>query len=95
MDDANIPSLLSIKYLGYLNNGSEIYANTRKFLFSENNPYYFKGNFAEGIGGPHVGVDMIWPMTIIMRALTSENDEEIKNCLVMLKKNARRHRLYS
>ena len=86
MDDANIPSLLSIKYLGYLNNGSEIYANTRKFLFSENNPYYFKGNFAEGIGGPHVGVDMIWPMTIIMRALTSDNDEEIKNCLVMLKK---------
>jgi len=32
-----------------------------------------------------VGLDMIWPMSIIMKALTSESDDEIVKCLRMLK----------
>jgi len=86
MDDANVPSLLSLPYLGALAASDPIYQNTRKFLLSENNPFFFKGKAAEGIGGPHVGQNMIWPMSITMRALTSNNDQEIKNCITMLKK---------
>lgn len=85
MDDANVPSLLSLPYLGYLNNKDKIYQNTRNFVWSADNPYFYKGNTTEGIGGPHVGPDMIWPMSIIMKALTSNDSKEIANCLQLLK----------
>ena len=87
MDDANVPSLLSLPYLDALSANDEIYKNTRKFVLSSNNPYYFKGTAGEGIGGPHVGQDMIWPMSITMRALTSKNDQEIKWCIEILRKS--------
>jgi hypothetical protein len=86
MDDANIPSLLSMPYLGSCPVSDPVYQNTRKFIFSDENPYFFKGSAAEGIGGPHVGMEMIWPMSITMRALTSTDDQEIRSCLTMLKK---------
>ncbi len=85
MDDANIPSLLSMPYLGSCPVSDPVYQNTRKFLLSNENPYFFSGSAAEGIGGPHVGMDMIWPMSITMRALTSTDDQEIRTCLTMLK----------
>lgn len=85
MDDANVPSLLSLPYLGALNAKDPVYVNTRKFLLSDNNPFFFKGKAGEGIGGPHVGVDMIWPLSIIMRGLTSMDDKEIKHCVDILK----------
>ena len=72
MDDANIPSLLSLPYLGYVDRNDPIYKNTRKFVLSEYNPYFFKGEAGDGIGGPHVGPGYIWPMSIIMRAYTSD-----------------------
>lgn len=81
MDDANIPSLLGLPYLGCISSEDKVYQNTRKFVLSNSNPYFFKGKYAEGIGGPHVGMDMIWPMSIIMRAFTSTDDEEIKMCI--------------
>ncbi|MEO9803245.1 MAG: glycoside hydrolase family 125 protein [Reichenbachiella sp.] len=84
MDDANIPSLLALPYLGAMAADDPIYQNTRKFLLSQSNPWFFKGKYAEGIGGPHVGADMVWPMSIIMRALTSADNEEIMTCLKML-----------
>ena len=84
MDDANVPSLLALPYLGCIEVDNEIYKNTRELLHSEFNPYFFKGKFAEGIGGPHVGLDMVWPMSITLRALTSTDDDEIKECLRML-----------
>jgi meiotically up-regulated gene 157 (Mug157) protein len=86
MDDANIPALLSLPYLNVLASNDPLYQNTRKFALSSYNPWYFKGSAAEGIGGPHIGKDMIWPMGIIMRALTSSSDEEITHCLKMLVK---------
>jgi meiotically up-regulated gene 157 (Mug157) protein len=85
MDDANVPSLLGLPYLGCVEPADEVYQNTRRFVLSADNPYFFKGQYAEGIGGPHVGMDMIWPMSITMRALTSTNDTEITQCLKMLK----------
>lgn len=85
MDDANVPSLLALPYLGYVSTKDKIYQNTREFALSEDNPYFYKGKAGEGIGGPHVGVDMIWPMAIIMRAMTSNDTKEIENCLKLLK----------
>ena len=84
MDDANIPSLLSLPYLGSVSAKDPIYKNTRKFVLSEWNPYFFKGEAGEGIGGPHIGLEVIWPMSIIMRAFTATDDEEIRMCVEML-----------
>jgi meiotically up-regulated gene 157 (Mug157) protein len=53
-------------------------------VWSDGNPYFFNGTAAEGIGGPHTGYDRIWPMSIMMRAFTSTNDDEIFACLKML-----------
>lgn len=85
MDDANAPSLLSLPYLGAVIPNEITYQNTRKYVLSQDNPYYYKGDAAEGIGSPHTLQDMIWPIGIIMRGLTSTNDEEIKQCLDFLR----------
>jgi meiotically up-regulated gene 157 (Mug157) protein len=84
-DDANVPSLLGLPYLGCVEKNDPVYLNTRRYVWSEDNPYFFKGKAGEGIGGPHVGYDMIWPMSIIMRAMTSNDDAEIKSCVKMLR----------
>lgn len=86
MDDANIPGLLSIPYLEYINIDWDVYENTRKFILSRDNPYYFDGKFAKGIGSPHTPKNYIWPMGLIMQALTSKNKEEINEILDMIKK---------
>ncbi|GAB5587448.1 hypothetical protein Unana1_02348 [Umbelopsis nana] len=67
MDDANIPSLLSLPYIGFLDQNDDLYQNTRKMVFSRSNPYYFEGTRGAGIGGPHI--------------LTSSNDDEIRSAL--------------
>ena len=85
MDDANVPSLVALPYLGALPATDPVYQNTRKFLLSTDNPFFFKGKAAEGIGGPHVGQDMIWPIAITTRGLTSTDDAEIRACVRALK----------
>jgi meiotically up-regulated gene 157 (Mug157) protein len=85
MDDANIPGLLSLPYLGCCSLADPLYQSTRRRVLSDNNPYFFRGTAAQGIGGPHVGLDMIWPMGLITRALTSNDDAEIAQCLFWLK----------
>ncbi|MBN8580438.1 MAG: glycoside hydrolase family 125 protein [Anaerolineae bacterium] len=85
MDDANIPSLLSLPYLDTISAADPLYQSTRRFVLSRDNPYFFKGSSAEGIGGPHIGLGMIWHLSIIMRALTSNDDHEIMDCLSTLK----------
>lgn len=88
MDDANIPSLMSLPYLGALKGSDPVYQNTRRLIWSEDNPYFYKGSAGEGIGGPHVEREgMIWPLSIIMRGLTSVDDVEIKQCITMLQKS--------
>jgi meiotically up-regulated gene 157 (Mug157) protein len=84
MDDANVPSLLAMAYLGDVPLNDKVYQNTRRFVWSEDNPYFFRGSKGEGIGGPHVGYDMAWPMSIMMKAFTSQDDTEIKECIEML-----------
>ena len=62
MDDANVPSLLALPYLHFAGSNDPVYLNTRAYVLSNNNPFFFKGKAGEGIGGPHAGVDMIWPL---------------------------------
>ena len=77
MDDANAPGLLSLAYLAESSLSDALYTRTRSFALSPDNPYFFQGNAAKGIGGPHVGLGYIWPMAIMMRALTSTDNAEI------------------
>ncbi|OHS99175.1 hypothetical protein TRFO_34414 [Tritrichomonas foetus] len=84
-DDSNVPSLLSLPYISDIDIRGEIYQNTRRFVWSDDNPYFFKGQKGEGIGGPHIGLGYAWPMSLIMKALTSDNDDEIKECIKMLR----------
>ncbi len=81
MDDSNAPSLLSLPYLSDVDVNDPIYQNTRRFVWSDSNPYFFAGTAGEGIGGPHIGYDMVWPMSLIMKALTSTDDQEIAKCV--------------
>lgn len=85
MDDANVPSLLAAPYLGYCSCNDALYLNTRKMIWSDNNPYFFRGKAGEGVGGPHVGLSYIWPMSIIMKALTADDPDEIRYCLKLLR----------
>ncbi len=84
MDDANVPSLLAMPYLDEMDVNDPVYRNTRRFVWSENNPYFFRGSAGEGIGGPHIGYEMAWPMSIMMKAFTSTDDNEIRECVAML-----------
>ena len=84
MDDANVPSLLAMSYLGDVPADDPVYMNTRRFVWSEANPYFHRGTAGEGIGGPHIMSDVIWPMSIMMKAFTSDNDEEIRDCICQL-----------
>lgn len=76
MDDANVPSLLSIPYLGYRPANDPLYRNTRAFVLSEANPYFYRGTHAQGIGSPHTPPGMIWPISLTMQALTSTDAAE-------------------
>ncbi|OAR02635.1 hypothetical protein LLEC1_06953 [Akanthomyces lecanii] len=84
MDDANIPSLLSIPHLGYETNDNAIYKRTRDYVLSRSNPYFSTGPVLNSTGGPHLGPGMAWPMGIIMRIMTSDDDDEIAGSLKML-----------
>ena len=86
MDDANVPSLLGMGYLGDVPLNDPIYQNTRRFVWSEDNPWFFRGKAGEGIGGPHIGYNMVWPMSIMMKCFTSQDDEEIRWCMRTLLK---------
>ena len=85
MDDANVPSLLSLPYLVGMDPADVVYKNTRAFVLSLDNPFFYSGSAAQGIGGPHVGADMVWPLGIIMRGMTSVDASEVTQCIKMLK----------
>jgi meiotically up-regulated gene 157 (Mug157) protein len=84
MDDANVPSLLSLPYLGCCGASDPLYRSTRALVLSSDNPWFHRGRAAEGIGSPHTPGNRIWPIAIAMRALTGTSDAEIASCLRML-----------
>ncbi len=76
MDDANVPSLLSLPYLGYCAKDDPLYLNTRRFILSQDNPYFFRGQKAQGIGSPHTPDQYIWHIALSMQAFTSRDPKE-------------------
>ncbi len=75
MDDANVPSLLSVPLLGYAYN-AKAYAATRAFILSPGNPYYYRGRYASGIGSMHTPWNFVWPMSLIMQYRTASHNTE-------------------
>jgi hypothetical protein len=84
-DDANVPSLLSLAYLGYFKTVSPLYQATRAFVLSRANPWFAAGRFGEGVGSPHTPEGRVWPMAVVVRAMTSPGDRETLACLRMLR----------
>ena len=87
MDDANIPNLIAMPYYEYPYIDKEIYANTREFMLSEKNSYYFVGKRLKGLGSPHTKEQYVWPLALIIQALTSDDEKEINACVKMLVNN--------
>jgi len=85
MDDANVPSLCGLALLGAADRADPLFRRSAALAWSRRNPYFFEGSAAQGIGGPHVGMDMIWPMSIIVHARNSDDDATIRQCLKWLK----------
>ena len=103
MDDANVPSLLSIPYIGYTGAAwnPSVYANTRKFVLSAQNRWFYgKGAGVpatsttkySGVGSPHTflsaGPNMVWPMAINMAGLTALTKAEKEAALQMAVRSA-------
>lgn len=87
MDDANLPSLLALPLLGFVKQEERTYQNTRKMILSkEGNPYFLQGSAFKGIGGPHIGLQNAWPMSLLVQAMTSDDDAEITELLEAVKK---------
>lgn len=84
MDDANVPSLLSLPYLGCCAADDPMYLRTRRFILSEDNPYYFRGSCASGVGSPHTPSQYVWAMALAMQGFTAATREEMKHCLDLL-----------
>ncbi len=84
MDDANVPSLLSAPYLGYCRADDPIYVNTRRFILSPDNPYYYAGSVLRGIGSPHTDPGYVWPISLALQGLTSDDPAEVEEVLSML-----------
>lgn len=83
-DDANVPSLLSAPYLGYCDVNDPVYVNTRKFILSSDNPFFFSGKEGAGVGSPHTPKNFIWHIALSMQGLTSTDPEEIKDLIDLL-----------
>jgi len=85
MDDANVPSLSGLNYLGCVPANDPLWLRTQAAAWSPANPYFFRGTAGEGIGGPHVGLRQIWPMSLIVRGLSSDDPATIRACLKTLR----------
>ncbi|TFY69903.1 hypothetical protein EVJ58_g148 [Rhodofomes roseus] len=87
MDDANVPSLMSLPYLGFLNKSHPAYVATSQVLMSRVNPYYVVGKNFSGIGGPHEDAWNPWPMSLISAIYGTDDDDEILDYLYLIANN--------
>ncbi|CAK5263065.1 unnamed protein product [Mycena citricolor] len=87
MDDANVPSLLSLPYLGFVDKHDPTYRSTRRFLLSRQNPYFASGSNFSGIGGPHSDAWHPWPMSLISGIFGTNDDQEISEMLYLIANN--------
>lgn len=87
IDDANVPSLLSLPYLGALAKDEETYLKTKKFLLSDANPYYFHNGVISGIGSLHTPKEHVWPIAIAIEGLVSLDQSEMLSKIELLEKS--------
>lgn len=87
MDDSNVPSLLAAPYLGYCAEDDDVYLATRKTILSKENPYFYEGKYAKGIGSSHTPENYIWPIALAMEGLTTSDKSEKKRILDLLVEN--------
>ena len=83
-DDANIPSLLSLPYLGHCDVRDPLYLKTRDRVLSSQNRWFMSGRFADGIGSPHTPQNHVWPLAIAMAALCSPSTVDVEAALQVL-----------
>ena len=81
MDDANVPSLLAMPYLGVCAKDDPAYLRTRAFVLSRENPYYYEGALAKGVGSPHTPDGYIWPIALCVQAMTTDDNAEVARLL--------------
>lgn len=86
MDDANVPNLLSLPYLGYIRKDNPIYKRTRKFILSEKNEFYYEGKFAKGLGSIHTPKDYIWHLSLSIELMTSLDKKDQERILEIFEK---------
>lgn len=86
MDDANVPSLLSLPYIDYCAKDDPVYMNTRKLILSRRNPYYYEGSYAKGIGSPHTPKDYIWHIALSIQGMTAAEEAEKLDILDMFER---------
>lgn len=85
MDDANLPSLLAIPYLGYTSIDDDKYINTRNFILSTENPEFHIGKYACGVGSPHTPEGYIWHISLAMQGLTTDNIDKKREIIEIMK----------
>ncbi|MGZ3496693.1 MAG: glycoside hydrolase family 125 protein [Vulcanimicrobiaceae bacterium] len=84
MDDANVPNLTTLPLIGWCSNEDPVYLNTRAYVLSKNNPFYFSGRYAEGLGSPHTPAGYVWPLGIVARALSATSSSEVAESVTTL-----------
>ncbi len=84
MDDANIPNLLTLPYIDWCSEFDPTYVATRAFVLSPDDPFYFSGRYAQGLGSPHTPYGYVWPLGIIGRALTATSSAEVADAITTL-----------
>lgn len=93
-DDSNLPCLLSLAYLKFVGEEDELYRNTRKFILSEKNKYFYARGEISGVGSSHTDPRYIWPLALTIQILTSKSNNEIRNCLASLIKSAKNNLMH-
>jgi uncharacterized protein len=84
IDDANLPNLLASSYFGYALPETALYANTRRFVLSMENPYFYAGKYAAGLGSPHTPTGWVWPLGIIAQGLTAMTSADAAHAIALV-----------
>jgi meiotically up-regulated gene 157 (Mug157) protein len=84
MDDANMPSLLSLPWLGCVAADDPVYRATRALVLSPTNPFFYEGSAAAGVGSPHTPDRYVWPIALSVQGLTSDDADEQRRLIELL-----------
>jgi meiotically up-regulated gene 157 (Mug157) protein len=84
LDDANVPSLVSLPYIGFSDHADPVYLATRSWALSGANPCWAQGRVVSGVGSTHTRRGWVWPLGIAMEGLTASDDRERERALARI-----------